>query len=683
MTAESVRILGPRPRRPAWRRVVLSLVVLHAPAVYGGAGADEVARLYALIDQHALPLQFAQLGTADARAGFDIAEAGFDPAWNVSAAVEHGRGELLPLQVRTESGRRRLFEEVDRSFEQVASDLQAQLDANPRTASLDCQGNSILLNGREICEAAGTRSERERLDALVEILRQDSSNPETLRALAELQSQRAANNSATFQQIIGESRQVAANARQSRIELGELPRAELRDRVEFLLGWRKGFRNGVSLAPLLAFDADDRRFEGKPRSPRFGGAGTRPAFRAGAALTVSWPLGRGGRDAVELPLRSATHELRARELEYAQARLDLRYAALRAYIQLARAVAELEQTQQRGARARLLHSNLQQLVRGEVFSTSDLASSDAERLSQAAAEPQAARGVSAAQAALLRVLGVRDLKPLPWPSADTLSEFARLPLCEGSVDDWLDEALATPGLEALRERQDNAEQLVVAAKDGLRPRLDLSLSVAWAGRDEDRVILRGLGDAFTEPWFGPSVLLTLEGEWDAQRRSARGRLSQALALRDRVELQLREQQRELRLGLRALESALMSLERESSQQKRALDAFLASERSQRERIAAAESDILELLALQSRVDAAESQLLRLDAQRALLLLELRWRRGDLLLGDDMQALQQSCAETSPGLHVQANARASRQAPNPSDSAWAGTRAAVSPHGEWQ
>lgn len=626
------------------RALLLALLPVHP------AAADDIAWVIATAVGDSPAMEFAATEVHSAEGQADAASAAFEPQWVADLSYSYGRGELLPTQVRTEEGRRFLFEQIDSRFRNLAANLQAELDAGPGPVSLDCEGNIILINGREICDPPDAAAERARFEALVEALQRDASDPAVAAALRELQQQNTYDNRANIEQIIRDSEEIAASARQSRAELGVMPRVEIRQRIEGLFSWQRRFENGLGIVPSIGFDGVVSNFESKVRSPRYGGQGLLPAYRAGVGLTFILPLGRGGGLALRTPRDAAGMAVDAARSDYAATRSLSVYAALQAYAGLAAAQAQRALAERRAERARSLLDSLDDLHRGDLISGAELARSEAQALAEAASALQAEAAVLAAERALRQRLGLTADAPLPRPGASELERLAALPRCPGRIGDWLARIERTPEFDSLRSREQQAALLVTAARDGQRPRLDLSLTFAYSARSESAKIWRGLGEAFDDTLRGPSVLLSLEGDLELRRRRASGQIQQALALQNQARLGLEQRRRSEAHALRQLADTLEQASAELTLRQRAAEDYQHATEAAEARLRAGEGALLDVLDSRSLADGAAAEALMSAEMQARQLLELRWRLGGLQAPDGADSVwlrTASCGELDP------------------------------------
>jgi outer membrane protein TolC len=610
--------------RSAPAQVLLLALLLARPAA-----ADDIAWVIAAALGDSPALEFAATEVHSAEGQREDAAGAFEPQWVASLSYNYGRGELLPTQVRAEEGRRFLFEQIDSRFRNLAANLQAELDAGPGPVSLDCEGNIILINGREICDPPDAAAERARFEALVEALQRDASDPAVAAALRELQQQNTFDNRSNIEQIIRDSEQIAASARQSRAELGVMPEVEIRQQIEGLLSWQRRFENGLGVVPSIGFDGVVSNFESKVRSPRYGGQGLLPAYRAGVGLTFILPLGRGGGLALRTPRDAAVVAVDAARSDYAATRSLSVYTALQAYIGLAAAQAQRALAKRRAERAEALLGSLRELARGDLLSRAELAQSEAQAVAEAAAILQADAAVLGAERSLRQRLGLAADALLPRPGASDLEQLAALPRCDGSTSEWQARAERTPDFDSLRSREQQAGLMLVAAQDGVRPRLDLSLTFAYSARSESAKLWRGLGEAFDDTLRGPSVLLSLDGDLELRRRRAGGQIEQALALQTQARLGLEQRRRSEFHALRQLAETLAQASAELALRRRAAQDYQRATEGAEARLRAGEGSLLEVLNSRSLADSAAAQALASAETQARQLLELRWRLGGL------------------------------------------------------
>jgi outer membrane protein TolC len=108
-------------------------------------------------------------------------------------------------------------------------------------------------------------------------------------------------------------------------------------------------------------------------------------------------------------------------------------------------------------------------------------------------------------------------------------------------------------LEASRHRVEAEATLAAAAEHDLRPQIDLRLNASYNAYHEsfDTRFYQpeGFGDAFGEPWSGPSYGISLRFRLPVGNNGARGRLVQARAATTSSEIDSAELRRSIRLAV--------------------------------------------------------------------------------------------------------------------------------------
>lgn len=573
----------------------------------------------------------AQANLDAAHGRLQTSEGRFDPALRFNATVSRERAELIPAIVRQQTGNRVLLESLDREFSEVADELERQLAESPATLSLQCQpGSEIIINDRNICEDPEVAQQRQRLDDLLTTLARSAGGDDDLQLdIAQLQADLRAANREFNRELIDTLRTVARGNRNARRDLGDIPENQVVSNLTLDLSWNKPLRNGWSVTPQIIMETVDDNFQGKPISSRFGGKGLKRATRSAFGVTITAPLGRGGRAAVG----AASDAARLRADAAAQA---LRFVAQRtsaqvlgAYWQLAGLQRQMQLAhQQLRAREELVQIG-NALLEADEIAAAELGEPRAQLL-QAEAELSATQSAYLAAHERLRLL----LGLEPHTQLRTTSEFPKLgpsQACLPELAQLYDNARSERGdLTSLQLSQAAAEREILAAKDGLKPRWDLSLTMAYGGREENSNIFEGYQRSLFEELAGPSILLTLSGEIAPNNGRARGALAQSVARGSQAQIQAEEAQRQTE---RDLVGARQRLELFATELRyRSATSELYKQLLDNTRYALKAGELSPSDALTTELDAfdAQSSLIQVRQAYASAIADLAFRSGSLI-----------------------------------------------------
>ncbi len=348
----------------------------------------------------------------------------------------------------------------------------------------------------------------------------------------------------------------ATALRIQRDNIGDLPR----DRETILLDtgvdYRIPFRNGTALISSLSLASSEDNFTDKPLDPEFGDSFVANQFRVTGGVSLEIPLGRGGgRESYGAPLVAAEKAAAAARSLYRHAAAERAATALEAYWDVVAAKRRLALFETSLAQQDRLLELTQQLVDGEQIARLDIERNRAQRAATQSSVAAARRALSEARASLAKEIGAFASE---IDALDPGTDFAAY------LDQAIEAALDAEAVVqlALAERSDvqaaaarvEAEStLARAAERDLRPQVDLRLNASYNAYHEtfDTRFYepRGFGDAFSEPWAGPSYGIALRFRVPLGNNAARGRLLQAQAATTASEVDSSELKRSVRLDV--------------------------------------------------------------------------------------------------------------------------------------
>ena len=564
--------------------------------------------------------------------GLQLGTAGrLDPSLRINATFAGLRGELIPALVRQQTGNRTLLESLDREFTDIAEQLSRELAASPNTVSLQCGlGNEILINNRNICENPEVARERQRLDMLLTTLARSAGGDSELELdIGRLQDDLRRSNRQFIERLIDTLRTVARGNRNARRDLGEVPEIEIASTLTLDLSWFHPLRNGWSITPQLILENKRDNFEGKPRSSRFGGKGLKMVTRSALGVSFSAPFGRGGRDSIESEQNAAI--LRADASEQA-----LRFTAQRStsrvldgYWRLLAARRQLDLIERQiQSRAQLVGFS-SALAEADEISRSQVLEPEAQWRQAQADAIQARQSVEDANENLRLILG-RELSVAPnlFPTSD-FPPFQTT--CLPDLASLAESAKRARGdLRSLELAQRAAEQSSLQARDALKPKLDVSLTLGFAGREENEALLQGYEQSLFDGLAGPSILLTFSGELGVKNRRAQGQLESSLELAQQAQLRHQEASWQLRRELLDTRNRVDALAREGEQRKRTVAAFEQLLSDTRFALKAGELEPSDALTTELQAFDAESALISVQQRFASALADLGFRSGALI-----------------------------------------------------
>ena len=356
----------------------------------------------------------------------------------------------------------------------------------------------------------------------------------------------------------------------------------------------------------------------------------------GAGQTV----GRSRGDAAELEYQAAKYELlhTISQSVYEAINAYWRYVAAAERLQLAMAAEE---------RAGSIVANTSSLVHADESPQAELVSAEANLLEKKISREQAELDLIEARQSLGVVMGAA-----PDESTNLLLPGNRLPAAgQNATVKWLiDQQRFISGvarrndLIALIQRMKATEKLVIAAKDALKPKLDLVSAVGYDGYqtgDSGQKTIR----TFENRQSYPDWSVGLRFSYPIGNNRAEGNYSIAVSQHAQSRIRMLDLQRNIEISLRTSLQTLVNVAREIDTAERAVAAYRQSVDNEREKYQMGESTLFDLLFTQDKLESAH--LSRIDAclRGALLLTRLHHESGQLLScdGDACELTQDAVA----------------------------------------
>ena len=429
----------------------------------------------------------------------------------------------------------------------------------------------------------------------------------------------------------------ATALRIQRDNIGDLPR----DRETILLDtgvdYRIPFQNGTALISSLSLASTEDNFTDKPLDPEFGDSFVANQFRVTGGVSLEIPLGRGGgRASYAAPLVAAElAEASARSL-YRHAAAERAAVALEAFWDVVAAKRRLALFEVSLSQQDRLLDATQQLIEGEQIARLDIEFNRAQRAATESSVASARRALSEARAALALEIGAfaSELDVL-----DPGTDFAQF------LDQAIEAALDAEALVqlALAERADVAaaakrveaeSTLAAAAELDLRPQVDLRLNASYNAYHETYDTRfyepEGFGDAFGEPWSGPSYGIALRFRLPIGNNVAQGRLLQARSATTSSEIDATELKRSIRLQVLEELSTLAAARAELAARREARLRIEETAEATMTRYQAGDLTVLDTLITEQELTRAGLDLVASEREVLSLLTRLRFSAGRLL-----------------------------------------------------
>ncbi len=326
----------------------------------------------------------------------------------------------------------------------------------------------------------------------------------------------------------------AIGDRQDLRQLGPIAEVEQTQRGSFDLQLSKYYRTGLTLTPFLSLSGESYRWQGKPKSDKYGGPGQEDTYNAHVGFSVAIPLGRGK------GVEAAAAGEQASLIDWEASRQSLGFAAsqsvlstILAYLDLRRAQETVAVYQQSAELQGRLAELVRALVEADEVPRAELSRMEA-RQAEVGSQLAAAKASQAqAQASLAASMGVEvgELAGFPlasdsFPAVPTAAELQRLSvstLLAAAVQRRLD-------LAAARSLERSGRVLWRAAVVNLAAKRDVEVKLSYAGlSDAGGSMGHNLGEAVFGNWAGPSASVGYSWEKPWANLAQKGQLEQRAA----------------------------------------------------------------------------------------------------------------------------------------------------------
>lgn len=311
-----------------------------------------------------------------------------------------------------------------------------------------------------------------------------------------------------------------------------------------------------------------------------------------------------------------------------------------AYWECLGAEANLQTFTSSAARSSNLLERVKQLVSAGEIPAAELRQTEADVAQKTAEMKAAQQRFFAARQNFGLALGLAgkelDEVPLPearWPLVETnqvAPNFTGQPVVERSLNRRAD-------YQAAKKNQEAAEILEKAARLNLKPQLDLTMELGYAGLAEGSSYSQFYSSIDPRPVNGPNAIGTLRFIYPIGNKSARGLLAQREALRQQTVL--REENLARGIGS-AIMVAFSDLEQSSQEVLRAREAvalYQTTVSNEREKLRIGNSTIVDVITIADRLDFAETRATDALVRYAVALAKIRYETGLLIARNDREA----------------------------------------------
>ncbi|MEK7684848.1 MAG: TolC family protein [Verrucomicrobiota bacterium] len=397
----------------------------------------------------------------------------------------------------------------------------------------------------------------------------------------------------------------------------------VRDVTDYRLGLSKQFRSGLTVSPGIEITRSADNLDEQPA-----------LNRANISFVVNVPLLKGlGREATGAAERAARvgHEAAALDLQHVIATRVLNVAS--AYWNCLGAEKQAAILKASENRAAELVDRVRELVKAGEFPAAELKQVQADQAEKTAARIAGEQRFWQAQQNLALALGLPADKLMtppvpeetfPRPPAEALPwRFQGQPVLERSLNRRAD-------YQSALKAQQAAEILLAAARNNVKPQLDLNLEVGYAGLDEGSQFRRFFSSLETRNYAGPNALATLRLNFPLANNAARGLLLQRDAAHQQSLIRSQDLARNISSGILV---ALNELEQTIEELKKAHEAagyYREAVENEREKLRIGTSTVIDVITTADRLSNALVNEISAQSRYATSLARVRFETGLLV-----------------------------------------------------
>lgn len=393
--------------------------------------------------------------------------------------------------------------------------------------------------------------------------------------------------------------------------------------ASYRLGLAKQFRSGLVVRPYLEMQRTNNLSTGLPTGNQ-----------AQVGLNITYPLLEGrGAEAVAADERAAREGYQASRLALRATIAETAYQAAQAYWNYVAAQKLLEVARASEQRAAMLVEETTILVKNDERPAADLEQLQANLAGQTAARIQAEQALLEARQRLGLVMGLSTEEIVALALAS--GEFPRvkgrtldrLPKTTSFVEVALGRRYE---LAAAQHRQRSTRILLTAARNELKPRLDLSLGAGYVGLERGSG-LRPFLSPFGQDADGLNVSVTLSSDLSFRNRSARGLVAQRTAAYQQRLIAGRDLKRTISVNVETAFSALRSSIQQLAKSQKAVQLYRSVVENEKKKFRLGMSTLFDVILAEDRLTGALKGHVQSRLRHAEALVRLRFETGTLLM----------------------------------------------------
>jgi outer membrane protein TolC len=558
----------------------------------------------------------------------------FDTTFQLDTSYSLNASALTDGQRKTEEAKRKAVRDLGTILQDIADTLREDLDEDGFVFP-DCQhellapGTILIIDGQEICVSPEQQANIQLTGDLAGALGLDETQDNLVDWSRSI--------SATLVPVLDRE---AAELREKLRRLGLIPNYEDKTTIAFDLGFAKKFRNGIFVRPGINFESIKDVYRGKRREGEWGGKGKPDTTKSEVSVRADFPLGKGrGKVSSGAAERAAMLNHQAALHSEAHAIAE---SALRTSLAYWNTVAAEERLQLQGQSVEMnerIYELAKALVDAGEMVEGDLAQTRA-RVAEARAQyVQQQQTLRQTAVALADTIGLQisQIEDVPvttesWQDSPTKVDLDQL---QGNALYTMAQQRRAD-LVAARLRKESADVLSKAARADLKPKTDLSLTLAYRGLHEGHTIgtTQGLVEHWGEALFGyvpgPSGKLSLNFEWPFGNNFAHGRYEETRSLHHQAAISSTDLERVTGAKLVRLLGSLLDAARELLNREASASYYGQMMQAEIEKFELGEASVVDVILTEQ--DQINQRLALVSARLNLssLLMQLFFESGDMV-----------------------------------------------------
>ncbi len=358
------------------------------------------------------------------------------------------------------------------------------------------------------------------------------------------------------------------------------------------------FRNGISITPDVTLNRNTDNLTNKTG-----------LNNSQVSVQVTLPLLRGrGRAVVDAQEIAAGQELDASGYDLSQLASQLIAGTVNAYWNYVAALQSLDVYRESEQRGMQLLDGARELAKADIIARIEVDNGVANLASRTASRIQAEQTVVQAAQALAVAIGVSaaDILSLPPPSdpyPDGLKQ-PLLPITPDALQNYIHLALTRRAdYLAAKVRVDEAQSVLVAARNQLKPQLNIIGTAGYAGLQDTTRFDKYLSSIF-QNIYGPSVSAGLQYNFPVGNHAAKGQLMETLATVQQGLLHVNDTARNVASNVVTAATGVNSSVLQLQQAAEASDSFSKSLEGERQKLRLGTTSLLDILETEDRYISA-------------------------------------------------------------------------------